>query len=75
MNQLYTGLIAGSSFMSTNQQITAKQRLVFKTFQGPRKYLNLSGAQNDVIGKRIAFFAMKHFENLNFFLKGHWTIL
>ena len=22
-----------------------------------------------------AFFAMKHFENLNFFLKGHWTIL
>ena len=31
--------------------------------------------QRRALKKITAFFAMKHFENLNFFLEGHWTIL
>ena len=66
------GVLKYQQSVSTSQQITAKQRLVFRD---TRKYLKESGAQRRALKKTTAFFAMKHFENLNFFLADNWTIL
>ena len=59
------GVLECKQSVSTNQQITAKQWLVFRD---TRKYLNSPGAEDRQSKIKIAFFAMKHFENFNFFL-------
>ena len=65
------GVLECKQSVSTNQQITAKQWLVFRD---TRKYLSSPGAKDRQSKIKIAFFAMKHFENLNFFSVGSWTI-
>ena len=62
----------------TTPSVSYCKQLPVKT-QGHHKINEISHfclARSESAGKKItAFFAMKYFENLNFFLAGNWTIL